>query len=198
MKYSPESGSTLALGARGVSERRFALKRATDAAHTRLEAIVQSADMFATVEGYRRYVAATWAMRDRCERLLDLNGAADLWPDWPGRRIAGLAAQDMADIGMAPDPAEENLHLRLTRPEQLGLLYVLKGSSLGARILVRMVSALGLTADSGARHLHAQSLGPSTWRSFLTVLDASPEPPCHETARAAFAAFADAYGQAQG
>lgn len=198
MKYSPENGAGPAIGSRGVSERRFALKRATDAAHARVEGIVQAANMFGSVEGYRRYVAATWAMRDRFERLLDANGAADLWADWPGRRIAGLAARDLADLGVA-QPAgssEKYFQSRLTEAELLGVLYVLEGSSLGARILVRMVGSLGFSENCGARHMHVQAGDAGAWRSFLNVLDASPAPPCHDTANAVFDAFAGAYQQA--
>jgi heme oxygenase len=137
-------------------------------------------------------------MRHGFERLLDVNGAADIWPDWSGRRIASLAAQDMSDLGLGASPAELNLQSRLTRAELLGLLYVLEGSSLGARILVRMVSALGLSEDLGARHLYAQSSSGGAWSSFLNVLDASPQPPCHRTANAVFDAFSDAYRQARG
>jgi len=198
MTYFPESGSAPAFGASGESSRRFALKRATDEAHAGLEAIVQSGDMFGSVDGYRRYVAATWAMRDHFERLLDINGAADLWPDWPGRRIAGLAAQDMLDLGVAARPPQINRPSRLTAAELLGVIYVLEGSSLGARILVRMVTALGFSRNFGARHLFAQSDSSSAWRSFISVLDASPQPPCHSTARTVFGAFADAYQQARG
>jgi heme oxygenase len=196
MKYSPENGAAPALGSRGLSERRFALKRATDAAHARVEAIVQSADMFGNLDGYRRYVSATWAVRERFERLLDTNGAADLWAAWPGRRIARLAALDLADLGGSKPVALESHHLVLTRGELLGVLYVLEGSCLGARILVKLVGALGLSHTFGARHLHAQAGETGAWRSFLDVLDASAEPPCQETARLVFADFADAYQQA--
>lgn len=197
MTYSPETGSSLTRGGRGVSERRFALKRATDAAHTRLEAIVQSGDMFGSVEGYRRYLAATYAMRDHFERLLDANGVADLWPDWPGRRIAGVVAQDMIDLGVAASPPQKFHHSRLQTAELLGALYVFEGSSLGGRLLVRMVSALGLSEIFGARHLFAHSDSHAAWRSFLGVLDASSQPPCQDTANAVFNAFADAYDQAR-
>lgn len=59
MKDSRKNAPGLAVGARNVSERRFGLKRATDEAHARLEEIVQSGEIFASVEGYRRYLAAT-------------------------------------------------------------------------------------------------------------------------------------------
>jgi heme oxygenase len=136
-------------------------------------------------------------MRDRFERLLDMNGAARLWPEWTGRRIAGQAAQDMADLGVAAELAAENYPSGLTEAELLGVMYVLEGSSLGARILLRMVGPLGFSAQHGARHLHAQAGDAGAWRSFLSVLDASPRPPCHDTANAVFAAFADAYSQAR-
>lgn len=196
MKYSPENGSGLAVGVRGVSERRFGLKRATDEAHARLEEIVQSGDMFASVEGYRRYLAATWAMRERFEHLLDTNGAAEIWPEWPSRRIAALAADDMADLHLSTPP-QINSQTSLTSSELLGVLYVLEGSSLGACILVRMVSALGFSHDFGARHLFAHASSTSAWRSFIVVLDASPQPPCHQAANGVFNAFADAYQQAR-
>lgn len=196
MKYSPEDGAGPAVGSRGVSERRFALKRATDEAHARVEAVVQAAGMFGSLDGYRRYLAATWVMRDKFERLLDMNGAVRVWPAWPGRRVAGIAAQDMQDLGLPPPPVDKIPPSRLTDGELLGVLYVLEGSCLGARILVRMVASLGLSDCFGARHLHVQAADTGAWRSFLAVLDATEQPPCHDTARAVFAEFADHYQQA--
>lgn len=196
MKYSPEDGAGPAVGSRSISERRFALKRATDEAHARVEAIVQAAGMFDSREGYRRYLSATWAMRDRFERLLDVNGVTQIWPEWQNRRIAGLAADDMSDLGLTPRIVDKNNRSGLTQGELLGVLYVLEGSSLGARILVRMVASLGLSNRFGARHLHVQAQDTGAWRNFLGALDASAEPPCHDTARAVFAEFADAYQQA--
>ena len=198
MKNFPDGGAALACASRGVSERRFALKRATDKAHAKVESIVQSAGMFDSVDGYRRYVAATLAMRQRFEGMLDAAGASDLWPAWPGRRIAHLAAKDLADLGGSPfEPVHRSVKFRQTPGELLGVLYVLEGSSLGARILVRLVGSLGLSGEHGARHLHAQAGDAGAWRSFLDVLDACAEQPCHDTAVAVFDAFADAYLQAR-
>jgi heme oxygenase len=195
--YSPERTLAGQGANHAPASRRFALKAATADAHDRVEDVVRSAGMFDTLEGYRRYVAATWALRTRFEGLLDMNGASAVWPLWPSRRIAGLAAQDMADLGV-PARAEEFVPSALTAGELLGVLYVLEGSSLGARLLVRSVSGLGLSADNGAGHLHAQAGEASAWRSFVEVLEASPEPPCHAMANSVFHAFADAYRQAVG
>jgi heme oxygenase len=193
--YSPDITLAGQGGNTAPASRRFALKAATAEAHERVEGVVRAAGMFDTLDGYRRYVAATWALRTRFEGLLDMNGAAAIWPLWPTRRIAHLAEQDMADLGILPRP-EEFAPSTLSSGELLGVLYVLEGSSLGARLLLRSVSRLGLSADNGARHLHAQAGEASAWRGFVEVLEASPQPPCHEMARSVFDAFAAAYAMA--
>lgn len=179
-----------------VEDRRFALKRATDAAHQRVEGIVQSAGMFSSLDGYRRFLAASYEMRARFERLLDLNGAADAWPDWPGRRIAGLVAEDIADLGGEMHPPAENLQETLSTAELLGVLYVLEGSALGARVLVKSVADLGLTVSFGARHLFQQAGDRDAWRSFVSVMSAASVSPSHEMALATFEAFGEAYAKA--
>ena len=53
----------------------------------------------------------------------------------------------------------------------MGMVYVLEGSGLGARVLFKRAEALGLTRDFGARHLAAQVASPDSWREFLAVLE---------------------------
>lgn len=178
-----------------MADRRFAIKRATDEAHARVEGIVQRAGMFSSRESYRRYLEATFAMRARFERALDDSGAALIWPEWPSRKIADLVAQDIADLGGVA-PAAAVLQRRLSTAELLGVLYVLEGSSLGARVLVKAVAELGLTASSGARHMFRQAGDRDAWRSFTAMMAAAPEAPSHEAANATFDAFADAYSLA--
>lgn len=185
-----------ATASRTGDSRRFALKRATDEAHTRVESIITSAGMFASLEGYRRYLSATLAIRSRYEDLLDASGAATVWPAWPGRRVAHLVAQDLDDLGGARPTLEKKAELPLNPAELLGALYVLEGSSLGARVLSRSVHAFGVSAYRGARHLHAQAGDAAIWRDFLSVLDGAAVPPCHDTAVRVFADFADAYVRA--
>lgn len=156
---------------------------------------MQAAGMFASRDGYRRYLDATFAMRARYERLLDDSGAAMLWPDWPSRKIADLVELDIVDLGGAAPPAEIS-HTRLSTAELLGVLYVLEGSSLGARVLVRSVAEIGLTASSGARHLFHQAGDRDAWRSFVAMMMAATENPSHAAANATFEAFAEAYGRA--
>jgi heme oxygenase len=179
-----------------TEDRRFALKRATNEAHDRVESVVRDAGMFETREGFQRYLAATYAMRVRFERLLDANSAERVWADYPTRKIADLVAQDIADLGgvaVAPERGEQKA---CSAAELLGVMYVLEGSSLGARILVKSVADMGLSSSFGARHLFRQAEDRGAWRSFIAAMDANLEAPCHDTARATFDAFAAAYRDA--
>ncbi len=187
-----------AAAGQAIGDRRFALKRATDEAHTRVEEIVQGAGMFASREGFKRYLAATFEMRARYERLLDRDGAEQVWARWPSRRIAGLVAQDIADLGGVAEAREANLQQALSPAELIGVLYVLEGSSLGARVLVKSVADIGLTARFGARHLFRQAGDRGAWRSFLAMMAAAPDAPCEATANATLEAFAAAYRKAAG
>ena len=179
-----------------ADSRRFSLKRATDAAHKRVEAIIDAAGMFAGIDGYRRYLAATLELRTRYEAMMDASGAADVWPAWPARRVAHLVAQDLADVEGVSGALEKYEGAPLTRAELLGVLYVLEGSSLGTRVLSKSVSAFGLSADHGARHMFAHAGEPGVWRDFVDTLETSDVAPCHATAVQAFDAFADAYQRA--
>jgi heme oxygenase len=69
----------------------------------------------------------------------------------------------------------------------MGTLYVLEGSSLGARMIFRHVRQLGLDERHGARHLSKQADAATNWREFLLLLERFE---C--TAPAALAAAANA------
>ena len=176
-----------------AEDRRFALKSATDAAHARVEGFTDG--MFASLDGYRRFLNGSYAARARREHRLDAAGAERLWPQWPGRRIAHLIAADIDDLGGVALVSSGMSSLPLSDPELLGVIYVLEGSSLGARVLVNMVRGLGLTASYGARHLFHQAGDAASWRSFLALMDAAPLPPSTDAALAAFDVFAAAYAK---
>lgn len=178
-----------------AESRRFALKRATDAAHVRVEGIVQAAGMFSSIEGYRRYLAGSYAARARLEHRLDAAGAERLWAEWPRRRVAHLIAADIDDLGGVALVSSGMSSLPLTDAELLGVLYVLEGSSLGARVLVNIAKGLGLSAAYGARHLFHQAGDAASWRNFVSLIDTADEPPCTDAALAAFDVFADAYAK---
>ncbi|MCO5072786.1 MAG: biliverdin-producing heme oxygenase [Rhizobiaceae bacterium] len=83
--------------------------------------------------------------------------------------------QDLADLNSPVLPSVTIAGSNLCEGRRLGMAYVLEGSGLGARILLRRAAKLGLTANYGARHLAKQTNDPARWRSFLTLLDTVPE-----------------------
>jgi heme oxygenase len=193
---------------RAEGGRRFRLKAATRIAHERVEEIVGAAGMFADIEGYRRYVVATYAARADIERELDAGGAQRLFPAWPRRRLTALIAADLADLGMqAPARLRETTRRGTgagpSAPDLLGQLYVLEGSSLGAQILVRSADSLGVSATFGARHLHRQAGETGAWRAFCDVLEgadlsAAEESRMFAAAERTFDRFANAYARHAG
>lgn len=183
--------------------RRFALRERTAAAHAVVDAAVGPFD---GLPAYRDYLQGLHAFRARVE-----SGLADVaWPDafggWRPVLLAGLIREDMADLGM-PSPA----HIGPPSPssdasgdlsELMGRLYVLEGSALGARLLLRRAEALGLGAGRGARHLARQADagipgGKEGWPAFLELLETLPldSDRLGIAALATFAAAADAFGR---
>lgn len=207
--YSPKWGtSVMQSGQQGVlsrrdgrvgaEDRRFALKAATRQAHDEVEAIVASGKLLASRASYRTFCEASFAARAPIERMLDISGAIAVLPAWPRRRIADALAADIVDLcGAARDVGAPD-EVPLTRPEMLGVLYVLEGSALGARLLMTSAASLGLSATFGARHLALQIAEPGAWRDFVATLNAAPLSVADERAMTAaaartFRAFAAAY-----
>ncbi|WP_420409281.1 biliverdin-producing heme oxygenase [Hoeflea sp.] len=126
------------------------------------------------------YVRRTHRFRHAIESAL----GDDDESGWSLDRIAPIAAIDVADLGLTPLPETDFSVPFQTSARRLGAFYVLEGSALGARLLVRRAEAIGLSADFGARHLARQSSAPRRWRAFLAVLEDLPAND-HEAAVAA-------------
>lgn len=178
--------------------RRSRLKAATDPLHRRLDERVAGAGFFASLDGYRVYLRRTFAARQALEAVLDRSAATAIYPDWPRRRLAGLLRRDLEDLGDEAPLGVHSTEEHLGTGGVLGTLYVLEGSSVGARLLARDAAALGLAPEHGARHLHAQTADSKAFRTFLhilesTELDAEHEEACLSSAIATFACFERCY-----
>jgi heme oxygenase len=93
---------------------------------------------------------------------------------------------------------ESSSSTEMTKGSMLGCLYVLEGSALGAQIIIRRLSEIGLGAHFGARHLASQIASPHAWQSFLAVLEGTPlvreeEDACVDMAIKTFQRFERAY-----
>lgn len=155
--------------------RRDILRAETAGAHAALEAELGPIDSRAA---YLRYLCGLYAFRSAYEAVV----AACDWPlgwiGWMPTTLASALAADLADVGKvdaverissiaAPD-------IRNDIDALLGTLYVLEGSSLGARVLVGSARGLGFHGTYGARHLERQATALDNWKAFLDSLNSAP------------------------
>lgn len=174
-----------------VVTRHGQLREATLASHAALDAAVGS---FGSLREYSRYLSAMAAFRAPVEATLAASG--DIAPSGmtlPPTLSPALSA-DMADLGVPPaTTGSASLAPLVKSPSGVaGALYVLEGSAVGARILVRRAAALGLDATHGARHLVAQASDRARWPRFLLALERVPAFDLDAAISAATAVFASA------
>lgn len=113
------------------------LREATSAAHERVDALFGQFDLQRRAD-YAALLAAHAEALLPVEALLDRGGAEALTADWPQRRRGDEILADLDALGITPAPAETGDSV----PEpaaMAGMLYVLEGSRLGGRFLVRSV-----------------------------------------------------------
>ena len=150
--------------------RRNSLRGATDDLHRDLDRIVASFKL-SDAAHYRRFLQASAAALIAIEQLLENAGVAQLLPDWAQRSRREPIISDLHTLNSQAQP----LALRRTAPspaEVFGILYVLEGSRLGAKVLLDQVLA---SSDEGVRNASAylrHGQGQSNlWRSFLQQLE---------------------------
>lgn len=172
-----------------ISTRRHSLRTRTASSHAALDTLVGDLD---TLARYRRYLTGLHAFRQPAEALIAarLSGSAPA-AGWRPSPIAGVMREDLAALGMVPGRAIE-LGSFAGPSALLGLIYVLEGSALGARVLRVQVERLGLTAARGARHLAVQAASLDSWRGFLAALEAADDFDENAAAAGAQAGFAAA------
>lgn len=141
------------------------LRVATQAAHDRVDAAASGFDLSGR-DGYRRFLTAHAAALFPLEAALDGYGAERLLPDWPLRRRAQALAADLAALSAEPG---QTFTLPPLSDEAAvwGVLYVLEGSRLGARVLHERVGSGLPTAYL------TQGEGLRLWPSFVRALDLS-------------------------
>jgi len=167
-------------------DRRLLLRQATADNHRSVE---DAAGDTATEVGYRHYIAGLFAFRAPVEAAL----RACAWPQalgpWRPLLISEPLMLDLADLEQARPEIDPAPRVSNNISDLLGLLYVLEGSSLGARVIFRQVRELGYHDNFGARHLSAQTGATQNWKAFLTLLKHAPGFDLDRAVRAANATF---------
>jgi heme oxygenase len=149
----------------GLRER---LRDATADAHRDLDAQLTAFDL-TEFSGYRRFLQASAAAVLPLEAALTDGGVAEVFPDWPDRSRSQAIEADLARLGSTPQSAIKVPPL--TRNGVLGTMYVLEGSRLGAKFLLRMVSdAVDRRVAQATAYLD-HGAGKRLWQSFLHRLD---------------------------
>lgn len=177
----------------GLRER---LRDATADAHRELDARLSSLDL-TVMAGYRRFLQASAGALLPLEAALEQADASRMFPDWPERsRRAAIAA----DLGLLGSAAHSTVLVPpLTPGGVLGTMYVLEGSRLGAKYLLKQVADADDPRINEATSYLGHGAGKRLWQSFLSKLrgeEACDEDEVIRAARAAFAAFEQAADRA--
>jgi heme oxygenase len=124
--------------------------------------------------GYREFLVRSATALLPVEQALHEAEVASLLPDWPQRSRSRALRLDLAALSLQ-EPSASPVAGVGGEAFQFGMLYVLEGSRLGARLLLAEVEAtLSPVSRAATRYLsHGQGL--SLWSTFLQRLEASQQ-----------------------
>ncbi len=156
----------------GPASLRLLLRDATARLHAQIDAA--SAHLDLRVRGdYARFLVAQAAALLPLEALVERQNGGSL-RDWPRRRRTAAMLGDLRLLGVRA-PSEVAVRLVDHPAWIMGVLYVLEGSRLGGKILLRRVLD-GDDADCRAATAYlSQGAAQNLWPSFLLQLEASIE-----------------------
>ena len=170
----------------GLRER---LREATAAAHRQLDAQMSAFDL-TVFSGYCRFLQASAGALLPLEAALVDGGVARMFPDWPERTRSAAIVADLDWLGR---DAHATVSVPpLTPSAVIGTMYVLEGSRLGAKFLLKAVEDAADPRIGKATAYLDHGAGKKLWQSFLARLgsgEACDEDEAIEAARRAFAAF---------
>lgn len=161
-----------AMPAATSSTTRERLRAGTSAAHAGVDAFFGSG--LRSIGDYRAYLLGLHALVRDADAALVVAPLSAPWRAWRHPAREAWLRQDLAWHGLEPLRAAPALALG-GDAAAAGCLYVIEGSALGARLLLRDVGPLGFDADAGASFLHRHA-GEGTarrWRDFTAMLEAA-------------------------
>lgn len=176
----------------GVPGLRDRLKQATAEAHRALDTRLGALDL-SRLDGYRRFLEISAAALLPLEAALEAAGVAALFGDWPWRTRRAAIAADLARVGGSLHSLENQPVLNGNAV--FGTMYVLEGSRLGAKYLLRAVARAADPVIASATAYLDHGSGQRLWQSFLLTLEhqrfaPGDEAEVTESALLAFSMFA--------
>lgn len=146
---------------------RHRLRIATGPAHRRLDMRLDRFDL-SRLTDYRQFLAINAAALLPLEDALLDAGVIEEFPDWPQRSRTAAILSDLARLDSKPQPLRQAAPL--DSDGVLGTMYVLEGSRLGAKILLRTVTNSSDPLVAGTTEYLRHGAGQDLWRSFLVTL----------------------------
>lgn len=161
------------------------LRQETRTLHQHTEQLLGGLDI-RTRSGLNHFLLVHHAAVMPIERRLATAKMAENWPF----RLTGLLVQDLAERGL--EPTDGIVAAQVEDAHPLGLCYVLGGSRLGARFLLKR-----LAGSERAPHYLTQAPDETIWPWTLALLnspeaEAAPRDAIVKSAEIAFASFAEA------
>ena len=152
------------------------LREATKAAHQDLERAVERAGFFAVASGYSDYMLRLRLFHDTFRRNLRAN-AGDLLNRWGFDEFAKWLDEDLASLTLTPLPLSAAHAFRQTPSHnasvRLGAFYVVLGSTLGAKVLLKRAQSLSLPQGRGLAYLTRMGRSEG-WQQYLEYLETAP------------------------
>jgi heme oxygenase len=144
------------------------LRTATADAHAALDRQFQTFNL-PSAPDYLRFLAANAAALVPLEQALETAGVRQIVPDWEGRARSRAILDDLDRLGGSTRPLA--VRPAFGRDRMLGALYVLEGSRLGARLLLKVVMRSPDPVVRGATAYLRHGEGQGLWPSFLSLLE---------------------------
>lgn len=170
----------------------------TDHLHEQLHTLVAAAAPFSSRERYVCWLNVQYRFQARIIPLYEWVSSEERFELSQCGRLDRVE-QDLADLGQ-PLPELKPSATDFsggTLSQALGWLFVSEGSTLGAAVLLKRASRLGMTENFGARHLAPAPEGRGQhWRAFVSALNEqtlsdAEEAQLQEAASAAFRYFGE-------
>jgi heme oxygenase len=146
------------------------LRAATADLHAAVDA--RFSGSFESVATYAAFLAALASALVPLERALEASGIGRALPDWPRRRRADVLLADLAILGATLPALAQPPDVR-GEARQFGVAYVLEGSRLGGKLLLRRALGHADPSVRAATGYLSQGTG-DLWPSFIAQLDTSP------------------------
>jgi len=157
------------------------LREQTSYYHTKLEDTMLSRAILSeevTIDQYSDYLKTMYAFVKPFEQVY-FPLLKEVFANVSGRERTSMLEKDLEKLGVAGEMQEfiDFDTAQITLPQAVGAMYVMEGSSLGGRVILKQVhKTLGLAEDTGAGYFYGYGAETGKmWTSFLDEMWAFTE-----------------------